>query len=129
MGISVFLEFNGNASEAIDFYKGIFGGEVYKMTYGDMPSQGDFELPSDQKALVAYASIDVKGTKISLSDVLPAFGGPEVTVGNNVTAMYSTDDFDEGKKIYDASFFVRVKCFIYLKGILVNLYLLYLSSD
>ncbi len=102
MAVSVFFEFNGNASKALEFYKSIFGGEVYKMTYGDIPADGDFELPDDKKALVAYASLDVKGTKINLSDVLPEFGGPEVVAGNNVTAMFSTDNYDEGKKIYDA---------------------------
>lgn len=100
MDISVFFEFNGNASEALEYYKGIFGGEVYKVTYGEMPSEGDFVLPDEQKSLIAFASINVNGSYINMSDVLPGFG-PELSVGNNVTVMYSTDSYDEAQKIYD----------------------------
>ncbi len=101
MGVSVFFEFNGNAAEALDYYKGIFGGEVYKLTYADMPAEEDFVVSEEQKKLVAYATLEVNGTLISFSDIIPGFG-PEMTVGNNVTALYSTDKFEEGKKIFDA---------------------------
>ncbi len=101
MSISVYLNFDGNASEAINFYKGIFGGEVFKMTYGEMPEEEDFVLPDDKKKLVAFASIDINGGSIKLSDVIEGFG-PGLSIGNNVNVMYSTSDYDEAKRVYDA---------------------------
>ena len=34
--LNPYLTFDGNAREAIEFYKGVFGGELNLMTFGDM---------------------------------------------------------------------------------------------
>ena len=34
--LNPYLNFDGNAREAIEFYKGVFGGELNVMTFGDM---------------------------------------------------------------------------------------------
>jgi PhnB protein len=34
--LNPYLSFDGNARDAMEFYKGVFGGELTVMTYGDM---------------------------------------------------------------------------------------------
>lgn len=40
--LNPYLSFKGNAREAMDFYHSVFGGEVTRMTFGDMP-----DVPTD----------------------------------------------------------------------------------
>ncbi|MGZ8821884.1 MAG: VOC family protein, partial [Aeromicrobium sp.] len=40
--LNPYLSFTGNAREAMDFYHSVFGGEVTRMTFADMP-----DVPSD----------------------------------------------------------------------------------
>lgn len=101
MAIGVYLNFNGNATEALDFYQSIFGGKVYKMTFDEMPPDENFVIPDDKKDHIMHASITVGDTSINMSDILPGMG-PDLVVGNNVQVMFSTDDYDQAKRIYDA---------------------------
>ena len=40
--LNPYLSFSGNAQEAMDFYHSVFGGEVARMTFSDMP-----DVPTD----------------------------------------------------------------------------------
>lgn len=40
--LNPYLSFKGNAREAMDFYHSVFGGEVTRMTFADMP-----DVPTD----------------------------------------------------------------------------------
>jgi len=40
--LNPYLSFSGNAREAMDFYHSVFGGEVTRMTFADMP-----DVPTD----------------------------------------------------------------------------------
>lgn len=40
--LNPYLSFSGNAREAMDFYHSVFGGEITRMTFADMP-----DVPTD----------------------------------------------------------------------------------
>ncbi len=101
MAICVYLNFNGEANEAVDFYSNIFGGEVKKMTYAQMPGIENFSPSEEQKNLIMHASIDMGDGLIYISDVLPGMG-PETVQGNNVGVVFHTTDYDRAKEVYEA---------------------------
>ncbi len=101
MAVQLYLHFNGNANEALDFYQNIFKGEVFKMPYGEMPPDENFTLPDEMKNKIAHASITMSDSTMYLADIFPGMG-PEFAVGNNVQAMFNTKDFDSAKAVYEA---------------------------
>ncbi len=55
MAVQLYLHFNGNANEALDFYQNIFKGEVFKMPYGEMPPDENFTVPDEMKNKLPFA--------------------------------------------------------------------------
>jgi PhnB protein len=88
--LNPYLNFRGEAKEAIAFYASVFGGEPTVTTFaeGGMAEQ----LPDDDGGLVMHSEI-----KTPLGLVLMCADAPStmpVSVGNNVTVSLSGDDAD-----------------------------------
>jgi len=64
------LCFAGQASQAIDLYKKAFGARVIeKLTYADMnPADLESEVKNEQKSLIGYSEIEIRGQIIALCD-------------------------------------------------------------
>lgn len=76
--ITPYLNFNGNAAEALAFYSKAFDGEiVFQQTYGDSPMEGK----ENWKDKVMHASFQAGSLVFMVSDIM----SPEdkVTSGNN----------------------------------------------
>jgi PhnB protein len=85
----------GNAKEAIQFYKQAIGAEVLEIiTYGEMP-----DSPSDDlKNLVAHARLHVGESELMFSDS----PGLPIQKGDLVTICISTNEVEKSKQIFDA---------------------------
>lgn len=83
-----YLNFDGNAREAMEFYQSVLGGELLVHTFGEsMPDAGDL---ADQ---VMHASLITEaGYTIFASDPPP---GTPVTSGTNITVSISGDDTEQ----------------------------------
>ena len=83
-----YLNFDGNAREAMEFYQSVLGGELLVHTFGEsMPDAGDL---ADQ---VMHASLITEaGYTIFASDPPP---GMPVTSGTNITVSISGDDTEQ----------------------------------
>lgn len=73
MSFDPYLHFQGNCREAMTWYAEVFGGELYVMTYGDMPPQPD--MPVMDSDLVMHACVTAKGRMLMASDFPPGMGG------------------------------------------------------
>ena len=72
MSLSTYLNFQGDAKQALDFYVSVFGTKPNRVeTFGNMPAHPDYSLPEGTADLIAYAEIEVMGGKFMLSDVFP----------------------------------------------------------
>jgi PhnB protein len=73
--LNPYLNFDGNAREAIEFYQSVFGGELNIMTFGDMGA-GDHEgtpIPADG---VMHAQLETtEGFTLMASDNPPGMSG------------------------------------------------------
>ncbi|WP_246944838.1 VOC family protein [Bacillus pinisoli] len=94
-----YLVMNGNAKEAIEFYKNALNAEVgFVQTFGEMPDNPDYPLPEDAKQRISHATIKVGETELMLSDTFP--GQPHQS-GNQVTICISTNDAEQSKAMFD----------------------------
>lgn len=100
MALEVYLIFNGNCREAVEFYAKVFDTEKPNiMTFGEAHSDNsDFKLPEEAKNLIMHANINVRGSRLMFSDNFP---GTPYTVGNNITVALIDDDLDYMKRAFE----------------------------
>lgn len=99
MAIDVYMNFNGNCREAVEFYAVVFGTEKPEiMTFGETPPNPDYELPEEAKDLVMHTRLNISGSNVMFSDVFP---GQPFVAGNNITLAFVGDDLDEIKSVFD----------------------------
>lgn len=90
MGVELYINFNGNCREAVEFYKEAFNTEEPKfMTFGEAPPNPDFVIPEEAKNLVMHTELTIAGSRVMFSDTFP---GSPFTVGNNISVTVVSDD-------------------------------------
>lgn len=99
MAINVYLTFNGNCRQAVEFYAGVFNTEQPEfMTFGDAPQNPEYPLPEEAYDLIMHTRLTIKDDRLMFSDTFP--GSPFV-VGNNVSLAYVSQDEEELRSIFD----------------------------
>lgn len=102
-----YLNFDGNAEEALNFYIKVFDTELMDITrYGDFGDGGDEGdgpgIPEDAKNLLMNAQILILGGHLlQVSDHVESFGMGALTQGNNVSIVLMTDSQQETNELYD----------------------------
>ena len=87
--LTTYLIFDGDAREAMEFYRSVLGGKLDVMTFGDMGAEGP--VPPPEGTMHALLVTD-DGLRLMASDGPP---GEEVRVGNDVAVALSGDPEDE----------------------------------
>ncbi|MDQ2718505.1 MAG: VOC family protein [Bacteroidota bacterium] len=91
-----YLNFNGNAAEALDFYSKALDGEVvYKQTWGESP----IISTEDQKDKIMHASFKAGDLHFLVSDGMP---GQPVTGGTNLALSINFTDVESMDKTFAA---------------------------
>lgn len=65
--LDVYLFFNGNCREAMEFYKSIFGGDLIIQTYGEVPGTNE-----NEKDRIMHARLEGGDIKLMASDTAKA---------------------------------------------------------
>jgi PhnB protein len=98
MAIDVYLTFNGNCREAVEYYAEVFGTEKPQiMNFGDAPKM-DFPVPEEAKNLVLHTHLTIEGSNVMFSDNFP--GSPFVA-GNNIALTLINKDENRLKTIFN----------------------------
>ncbi|MGA2640683.1 MAG: VOC family protein [Spirochaetia bacterium] len=93
MGVSAYLNFDGNCREAVNHYTRVFGTEAPRiMTFGETPPNPSFPMDDATKKLVMHAEIDIAGTTIMFGDVPP---GMKYVQGNDITLIVQSKNPDD----------------------------------
>ena len=99
MSVDVYLNFNGNCREAVEFYAEVFKTEKPQiMTFGEAPPNPNYELPEEAKDLVMHTRLNIDGSNVMFSDTFP---GMPFVEGNNVTLAIVNKDIDQIKSLYE----------------------------
>jgi PhnB protein len=94
--LNVYLTFNGNCDEAINFYKKILGGEIItKQTFGESP------MPSEEnwKNKIMHVHYKSEGIELMASDSMP---DQPVNAGSNISLSINMTDEDEQTRVFNA---------------------------
>jgi PhnB protein len=92
--LNPYLNFDSDARQAMEFYKGVFGGELRVNTFGEYGAEG---TPEADKIMHAQLETD-RGFTLMASDTPP---GMQRTPGDSITISLSGDDAAELRGYWD----------------------------
>lgn len=95
MAVITYLNFDGNAEQAIDFYAGAFkASNVKKVYFGDLPQNPNFPMPEQELAMIMESSMEFAGGRLMMSDVPPSLKNVmgEVVKGTQLLISIVIDD-------------------------------------
>jgi PhnB protein len=98
--INPYLNFPGNAEEAFNFYKSVFGGDFVGLTrFGDTPEGA--KLTNDEKNKLMHISLPIGNSNILMATDAMESMGHKIKEGNNFYLSVETDSKEEADKIYN----------------------------
>ena len=99
--INPYLHFNGNAEEAFDFYRSVFGGEYARVVrFKDMP-MGEHPIAESEANKIMHIALPIgKGDVLMASDV-PEFMGKVNENENRFKISISPDSREEADKLFN----------------------------
>ena len=86
--LNPYISFDGNARQAMEFYRSVFGGTLSQNTYGEY---GAADSPDADKIMHAMLETD-SGFTLMAGDTPP---GTELDPGTNIAISLSGDDGDD----------------------------------
>jgi PhnB protein len=95
MAAIVYLNFDGNAEQVIEFYSEALSAiEVKKVKFGDIPQDPNYPMPENELNMIMESSIEFAGGRIMMSDILPSMKAVtgELVKGNNILISLVMDD-------------------------------------
>jgi len=92
--LNPYISFAGNARQAMEFYKRVFGGTLTLNTIGE---SGSPDAPNADKIMHSSLETD-SGFTLMASDIQP---GMEHSPGNNITVSLSGDDADDLRSYWE----------------------------
>lgn len=100
MKTNPYLNFDGQAEEAFEFYKSVFGGEFTgNMKMSDMP--GAEKMPEEEQNRVMHISLLIgKDTLLMASDIVPS-AGHKLIKGNNIYVSLHPESKEEADRIFN----------------------------
>lgn len=98
--LNPYLNFDGNAEEAFNFYKQVFGGDFMGgvMRWKDAPESD--KLTEEERNKVMHVALPIsKEVYLMASDLLESMG-QKLSVGNNCQIMIAADSRDEADRLF-----------------------------
>ena len=100
MALEVFINFNGNCREALEFYADVFKTSIEGlMTFSDAPAADGYVASESDKNKVMYASLNISGSTVMFSDTPE---GLPYTVGNNIVLTANVTERAEVERLFSA---------------------------
>jgi PhnB protein len=99
MATLCYVNFKGNAREAIQYYQSIFKGPKPEiMTYADFHDP-NYQPPDHIKHLIIHAEIHVFDSRVMISDTPDGFGN-DLVQGSNFSLAIVSDDLSKLKEAW-----------------------------
>jgi PhnB protein len=96
MKLEVYLTFDGNCEEAMNFYKEVFGGEIVgRQRFSENPGM---PVPDENKDQILHCRLEFDGNVLMASDNMP--GGKTIS-GSNVSLTLGSRDRARTEKVFN----------------------------
>lgn len=100
MRIIPYINFAGNAEEAMTFYKEVFGGEIELQRWSEMPPDPQMPVSDDWQDKIMHATLTIReDVTVYLSD---SWAEGDETYNSNVVLHVEFDSEDELRRVFDA---------------------------
>ena len=97
--INPHINFNGNAEEAFNFYKSVFGGEFTKIIRFKEISSPEFPVPENEADKIMHIAMPIGRTFLMANDVPASMG--TVNENENRSKIYvSAESREEADKLF-----------------------------
>jgi PhnB protein len=98
--INPYIHFNGNAEEAFQFYKSVFGGEFLRIArYKDFASL-DNQVSENEANKLAHIALPIGPDNILMGSDVPEFMGPLNEAENRSKIYVTPDSKAEADRLY-----------------------------
>ncbi len=98
--INPYINFNGNAEEAFNFYKAVFGGEFETLVRFKDLEGPDFPVPENEADKIMRIVLPIGGNTLIANDV-PTALGPVNENENRSKISVTAESREEADKIFD----------------------------
>jgi PhnB protein len=99
--ISPHIHFNGNAEEAFEFYRSVFGGQFSRlMRFKDL-SNSDFTFPDDELQKIMLIRLPILGAGVLSGSDVPNFLGRVSEVENRSKITITAESKEEAEAIFN----------------------------
>ena len=99
--INPWINFNGNAEEALTFYKSVFGGEFKKIVRFKDLAGPEFPVADKEANKVMYIALPVGKNNVLVANDVPEFMGRTNENENRSKILVSVDSREEADKIFN----------------------------
>ncbi|HRH27034.1 MAG TPA: VOC family protein [Parcubacteria group bacterium] len=98
--LNPWINFNGNAEEAFNFYKSVFGGEFTKIVRFKDLAGPDFQVPEAEANKIMQIVLPVGGSNVLVGNDVPEFMG-KVNENENRSKIYLIlDSREEAERVF-----------------------------
>jgi PhnB protein len=98
--INPWINFNGNAEEAFNFYRLVFGGEFAKVIRFKDLSSGEFPIPEKEANKIMTIVLPIGKHNVLMGNDVPEFMGRVNENENRSKISISTESREEADKIF-----------------------------
>jgi PhnB protein len=99
--INPYLNFDGKAEEAFNFYKSVFGGEFVGGINRMSDAPGTENLSEEERNRVMHVALVIDGGNVLMaSDIIPSMGH-KLIEGNNNYISLNPDSREEASKLFN----------------------------
>lgn len=97
--INPYINFNGNAEEAFNFYKSVFGGEFGTILRFKDVADDEFPMPENETDKIMRITLPIGGSTLIANDVPEAMGRVSEDENRSKVAV-STESREEADRIF-----------------------------
>mgnify|MGYP006165440053 FL=1 len=99
--INPWINFNGNAEEAFNFYKSVFGGEFNKLVRFKDLASADFQVPEAESEKIMTIALPLGKNNVLLGNDVPSFMGTVNENENRSKIVVSAESREEADKLFN----------------------------
>lgn len=99
--INPHINFNGNAEEAFEFYRSVFGGEFARIVRMRDMASPDFPVPDEDAGKVLHIALPIGKMNVLMGNDVPAFLGKVNENENRSKISISAESKEEADKIFN----------------------------
>ena len=100
VSINPHINFNGNAEEAFNFYKSVFGGEFSKIMRFKELASDDFPVPDHEANKIMHIALPI-GNSILMANDVPEILGRTNENENRSKIVIAAESKDEADKLFN----------------------------